>query len=222
MKYKKVIITILFFIPLVLSAQKFHYGFKAGLSFTSAFHKGISFDFFSKKGLMINSYANYSFIKGFSVQSELSFEQYRIEQDYKKCQLGSIWYTDINYKLNYLKIPILLKYDIGKKLKFYFNSGIYLGFLFSARENGIFNIYEEFKPLISVEYSDRTVHDRFDKTDTGVIFGTGLEIITNKSLDVIIETRYYYSLLTYEFDCYENYWIRDLRSLVIGIGVNLK
>ncbi len=223
MKFKKKYITILLFIPLVISAQKFNYGFKAGLRLTSAFHKGISFDFFSKKGLVINSYVNYSFIKGLSVQSEISFEQYRIEQDHKNCQLAPVSYYDINYTLNYIKNPVLLKYEIGNKLKFYFNSGIYLGFLLSAREKGIYSYYNPINLTSGTEeYVCGIVHDRFDKTDTGVIFGMGLGITTKKNLDIILETRYYYSLLTYELDCYDIYWITDLRSLAVSIGINIK
>lgn len=68
--------------------------------------------------------------------------------------------TETNYNLNYINVPLLVKY---KHSGFYGEAGPYFGFLMSAKV----------KTKNSTTTTETDIKDSFDGTDMGVALGTG-------------------------------------------------
>ena len=126
----------------------------------------------------------------FSVQPELLFVQKGAKNKY---------YTDIDnnfkieYRINYLEIPILFKYSIGKAKRFYLTGGPSLGIVIGG--------HTEFKGTNNGEYFDRNweapkfgveTPEAFKRYDFGAQLGGGV-LLANK---IVIDLRCSRSLTT--------------------------
>ncbi len=82
------------------------------------------------------------------------------------------WSEDIiDFKLNYITIPITANYHFGRTRRWYFNFGAYVGFLLSA-EDTLFGI--DFK-------------DAFNSSDLGLSYGIGYKHPLSDNLKLFIE-----------------------------------
>lgn len=135
-------------------AQKFHYGVKAGANF--AVQSEIA-DYFNnsdiRTGLNVAAFGNYHFNDHISLQAEVGYDQKGGKSE------------DVTAKYDYLSVPVLFKYSLGKSdqtaMKFNINLGPYAAFLLNAE----------------MEQNDQTI-DMKDATkdfEAGAILGFGMK-----------------------------------------------
>lgn len=87
---------------------------------------------------------------------------------------------------NYLTFPVLARFNFGKKHKFFFNTGPYLGYLLSAKQ---------FMKDAEPEFSAKTVVTQdFKRFDFGLSSSLGAIIQINKHFALPIELRFNASL----------------------------
>jgi hypothetical protein len=157
----------------------------------------------------------------FSLQSELLFNQ-------KGSKWQDIEYNDLwfEYHLNFLDIVLLPKFSFGgKRIKFFVNPGISLGYLMGGKliyikyqaENGqIFNLQkEEIKLSWAGEDPDET-SECLSRFDMEIIVGFGLEVILAHN-PLSVEFRWSRGLLNTmnnDFSDYTGY------SDIIGISLS--
>jgi len=113
------------FITIGAQAQKFHYGVKAGANF--AVQSEIA-DYFNnsdiRTGLNVAAFGNYHFNDHISLQAEIGYDQKGGKSE------------DVTAKYDYLTVPVLFKYSLGKSdqtaMKFNINLGPYASYLLNA------------------------------------------------------------------------------------------
>ena len=161
------IVFFLFFITQTNFAQTFGGGFLAGISMSQL--DGDSFGGFNKAGFTGGIFTNTQINKDMEIQLELRYVQ-------KGSHSGS---KDLNFyssKLNYIELPLFLRYRIYSKLSA--DLGIALGYLQKSTED-------------KDGYGDLPADPAFNKTEFSGL--AGLEYQLWKQLSVNV--RYNYSIL---------------------------
>lgn len=105
------------------SFAQLQYGVKAGLNMANV--SGDIDDTKMKLGFMIGGFANYGINEQLSVQPELMFAQ-------AGCKM-EILDEDVKFSLNYLVLPVMVKYSFGN---INLQAGPQFGFLLSAESDG--------------------------------------------------------------------------------------
>lgn len=119
---------------------------------------------------------------GYSLKdSSDSFQRYYIRDDAQ-------YFVDIKTSIDYLKIPILLSFDIGRSNRFFFNTGPYIDIRLNARckgtayyktgNQGSYNLYER------IVYDD--LASAIKQYDFGWIFGGGVTFTVSEK--IVIES----------------------------------
>ncbi|WP_343695372.1 porin family protein [Flavobacterium sp.] len=151
---KKVILTAIAILAFgFANAQQTRFGVKGGLNITN--FSGDN-DSNALIGFQIGGFAEIKIIERLSIQPELLFSTQGASFDVN----GSN--RDIDYKLNYINIPVLAKFYIVKQ--FYVEGGPQLGFLVSAKRDG------------------NDIKDSYKSTDLGFNFGAGYYFTDNFSV----------------------------------------
>lgn len=146
--------TLVVLMTLGATAQKVHYGLKAGTNF--AVQSEIA-DYFDNNdirvGLSAGIFGNYSFNDNIQLQAELNYDQKGAKSD------------DLTAKYDYLSVPVLFKYSLGKSdltaLRFHVNAGPYAAFLLNAEYKANGN---------TIDMNDQT-----ENFEAGAILGFGLK-----------------------------------------------
>lgn len=177
-----VLLLIVFVSTFSFGQNKVKFGLNGGLNYSSlrgnnspvkltpgiSFLGGISFEYFIRENISINS--------------NLNFEQKLIKEN------GYIYLTDqngysevvkadtkINY--NYLVLPIYAGYYFGSKKDFYVNGGFFVGYLLNSN-------------FTSKKFNDKTdTTDLNKRIDSGLIFGFGKLFKLNENNDLKLELR---------------------------------
>ncbi len=143
---KKIILSLTFLLTLAAAsnAQAFRLGAKAGANLTKI--SGQSFNEEFDLGYHLGGFAEIDFSKKLGIQPEVLFNQINAK---RSSGFNSI-YTNLSdpaatadIKLNYLSIPILLRYNVGKMLTL--NVGPQFGILVDKHETLLKNGQEAFK-----------------------------------------------------------------------------
>jgi outer membrane scaffolding protein for murein synthesis (MipA/OmpV family) len=147
-----------------LSAQDFKFGIQAGTNLAVQSPIG---DYYNNEdiraGLHAGVFGNYSFNENVSLQAELNYDQ-------KGCQT-----KDITGKYDYLSVPVLFNYSLGKSwktpLSFNIYAGPYASFLVNA------------KTEIDTEEISETIDmkDDTENTELGTIIGFGVKYPVKES-----------------------------------------
>lgn len=132
---RKIILTSLMLCSAIAFSQEIKFGAKVGLNLSNLrgdYPAGID-EHNSKIGFHIGGFAEYSINEKFSLQPELLFSTQGNTYGYKDYYGGGSYYDGADYdlKLNYLNLPILLKYKVIEKLSIEF--GPQIGYLMSAK-----------------------------------------------------------------------------------------
>lgn len=113
--------------------------------------------------------------------------------------------NDYTVSYSYIQIPIILKINFGKKVKYYISGGMVLGFLANENIKGkrIWDgpDYNAFNKHVHKEYIGNTIKTNIHNED-GVITSLGIEIPLNKNY-FLIELFARKGLHTYN---YSGYW----------------
>ncbi len=141
-----------------LNAQSFKYGVQAGSNFSVQSQIG---DYYNnsdiRTGLHAGVFGNYSFNESITLQTEVSYDQ-------KGSKTGTI-----KNNFDYVTVPVLIKYSLGKSwktpLRFNIYTGPYVGFLINAESKNE-----------SAEVNETTdLKDATNKAEVGLISGFGIK-----------------------------------------------
>ncbi|NPD45402.1 MULTISPECIES: porin family protein [unclassified Lentimicrobium] len=167
LKKQALVITLSLIVSLGAFAQKAHYGVKAGANF--AVQSEIA-DYANnnniRTGLTVGVFGNYTLNDKVSFQAELNYDQKGGKTD------------DATLKYDYLSVPVLFKYSLGKSdktaLKFNVNLGPYAAFLLQSE----------------VEISDQTIDmkDQTEDFELGGILGFGMKYPVGKQ-NLVLDLR---------------------------------
>lgn len=132
---RKIILTSLMLCSAFAFSQEIKFGAKVGLNVSNLrgnYPAGID-EHNSKIGFHIGGFAEYEINDKFTLQPELLFSTQGNTYGYKDYYGGGSYYdgADYNLKLNYLNLPIILKYKVIEKLSIDF--GPQIGYLMSAK-----------------------------------------------------------------------------------------
>lgn len=132
---KKIILTSLMLCSVFAFSQEIKFGANVGLNLSNLrgdYPTEID-EHNSKIGFHIGGFAEYSINEKFTLQPELLFSTQGNTYGYKDYYGGGSYYdgADYNLKLNYLNLPVILKYKIIEKLSIDF--GPQIGYLMSAK-----------------------------------------------------------------------------------------
>lgn len=138
------------------SAQKFHYGIKAGLN--GAVQSGIA-EYYSNSniryGLTAGLIGNYHFNDNMMLQTELDYDQKGSHS------------SNIDTKYDYISVPVLFDYSFGHtyhtKLSVHLNIGPYVAFLANAKK---------VETIDGVEHTTDLMADSH-KAEVGALLGVG-------------------------------------------------
>jgi hypothetical protein len=154
-----------------LEAQKhpqFRYvSFETGINL-SGISSSPQFDKHQKNaGLHLGISGNYSFSELKSVGASVVFD--------RKGAADRV--HDINTNLNYISLPVFMKWVTGKEPRLFFTTGIYVSRLISAQRRGVQNIDGQVTTI------NENITDEFRPFDFGIKLGTGLMIRLYDDID---------------------------------------
>jgi len=218
-----------------LFSQDFSLGLKDGASWSSIDGR---FDFKNFNQTQIQNRVGHSFglllnyrtTRFLTLQMEFNFE----EKGFKFSDNNFIGggYSG-NYSINYFTIPLITNFEIGKRVKYYGYTGVYIGFLVKA---------ENYTSFISTASSDLIIYDLsydptelFNKQEFGGLVGVGIKIPLCEKVELIIDSRYNFGLTkaakNTDFVYDPNQWTKDNpdnfqnvcnRSFSISFGILYK
>ena len=121
-----------------------------------------------------------------------------------------IYNTYVNH--DYLIVPVLFRASFGDKINYYFNGGVYYGYLLTAKFNA------ERPNLPNIQLNDEYIN----KSDFGVSIGGGIKINIAKSLAIPIEIRSNHGLInTNKAEIINNGAIKtNAINLIVGVSYN--
>ncbi|NJK96247.1 MAG: PorT family protein [Bacteroidales bacterium] len=176
---------------------KFHISFRGGAGIAYVIGDIGSNSYQERKGTIFGMALKYDLSKFLMLETELMYERkgYKLND-----QSGSyFYYTSLGPKnvntlidLDYLEIPLLLRFETGNKVKFFLHTGPYVAFLISGRVTGISEW--ENRSDYGYYHNKTTVYDRIDgnlqNRDLGITTGGGVRFPIYKNLMFELECRY--------------------------------
>lgn len=128
---------------------------------------GYGSDFVS--GLNVGLSADHYFSDDWSLKVKAIYDQKGWGNGY--INTGVNYYDNVNYKLDYITVPVMANWHFGRTRNWYLNFGPYIGFLTSANVTN-YNI---------------DVKDDFNSVDGGLALGIGIKIPISPSAKFFIE-----------------------------------
>ncbi|MGZ3754945.1 MAG: porin family protein [Mucilaginibacter sp.] len=122
-------------------------------------------------GFNLGLSADYSFSEKWSIKAKVIYDQKGWGNGIMSFQDGTTFYG-VNYKLNYITVPLLASWHFGRTSNWYLNFGPYVGVLMSAKA--------------SAGISD--VKSAFSHTDGGLAAGIGVKFPVNDNFQIFFET----------------------------------
>jgi hypothetical protein len=108
--------------------------------------------------------ADYYFSDSWSIKAKLTYDQKGWANGF--LDLGTTQIDNVDYKLNYITVPVMANWHFGRSKNWFLDFGPYVGFLTSATES----------------YSGSNVKSSFSSTDGGLALGIGIKIpVSNKT-----------------------------------------
>lgn len=139
----------------------------------------------------------YPFTHHLSAVTELSYERKGYKMDdisgsyFRYTENGSLENKTL-IDLDYVVVPLLLRYSIGNRYKIFINTGPYMAFLMAARVTG--TSISEYAGSYGYNYSITNINDRLDGNikgkDIGWIAGGGFGIPLKGDISLELECRY--------------------------------
>lgn len=234
MKIKYLIIVIIILSSNFIIAQNLSIGLRDGVSWSSitgrySFKNFESTNIEKSLGHSFGLILNYQLSKSIILQTEINYEMKGF--DFGQSLMGGG--LKGNYSLNYLTVPIIAHFEIGKNVKYYGYTGVYFGFLIKA---------ENYTSLTSLTTPGIVVYDLsydptnvFNKYEFGGLVGLGVKFPLCEKVYLFIDTRYNFGLTkaakNTDFDYEPNHWYPESpdnfqnvynRSLSISLGILYK
>ncbi|MBN1599081.1 MAG: PorT family protein [Bacteroidales bacterium] len=183
-------ITILFLliIPVALYSQRFKGGILLGLNVSQI--DGDSYAGFNKAGLVAGAYVFTEFTENWSAQMEIRYAE--------KGSSTPFNYSDpIKYRLQYVEIPLVVKYKLFKNFKL--EAGLSFGYLFAAAQKdaaGYFQ-FEEIPDRTETAICIGLTYDLFDRLTVGARGSYSLFPIWGDPLESYGKGAWFNSVITF-------------------------
>jgi hypothetical protein len=152
---KKVILSCLVILSVIIVNGQVQFGLKAGVN-NSTFG-GDAADFEGKKS---NTGFNFGVLVGIPISSNFVFQPEVMYSGNQGMEYKPTSTSETNYTLNYVNIPLMLKY---RSMGFYGEAGPYFGFLTSGKV----------KQKTATTSTEDDIKKFYEGTDMGVALGTG-------------------------------------------------
>lgn len=142
---------------------------------------------------------------------------------------GTVFYARFKNRneLEYLEIPILLKYTYGENWQFFANAGPYIGFLLKATQvtSGNSEIYfdEDGEIVLFPQTSFKAqtdVKDSLNDVNFGGIFGVGISKYISSKSELLFEVRGTYGFIPLQKD--DNFGESRVGSVLFSIGYSYR
>jgi len=163
---KKVILVFAVLLSAVAVDAQVSFGIKAG--FNNSTLGGDGADLSGKKS---NTGFNFGVMAAIPISTNFVFQPEIMYSANEGMEFRPTTTSETNYNLNYVNIPLMLKY---KSSGFYGEAGPYFGFLTSGKV----------KTITSTTTTETDIKDSFDGTDMGVALGTGYVMKSGLGLGV--------------------------------------
>ncbi len=111
--------------------------------------------------------------KAYQLNVNYSVEGYRNKSIYTTND-GQTHTDDFKMHFKYVKLPFTVRFSFGERFIFNINTGVYISFLLSARQQGKITIEQEGFETITGNV-DEGAMESFSKFDAGFVLGTGVE-----------------------------------------------
>lgn len=171
---------LLFFSTAIYSQDKIKIGVNTGITYSSWRGNVIVENYESEFSFLTGGYFEYYIKENVSLKSNLNFERKSFNAGERNFvnEFGEFLGTSsITINLDYLSLPIMIKYDLGKRQNFFVNGGIFMGYLLSekSKAKGIVNSTDDLEQL--------------KKLDIGLTLGVGTSISLGEKSKLLIELR---------------------------------
>lgn len=188
---KKTIILLLIIFPITLYAQRFKGGLMLGMNVSQI--DGDNWGGYNKAGIVGGAYVSTAFTNKWGAQMEIRYAQ--------KGSANPLYDPDrIRYRLQYIEVPVLAKYEPFNK--FEFQLGLLFGYLFDAKRNDGYG-YEE-------------LDDQPDETDVAFLAGINYKLTQR----INGNARFSYSLMpVWQNYPGQNYGVGAWYNNVITFGI---
>lgn len=177
----------------------------------------------AKLGYYIGLSYQYNLSERFSVRTGLAFEQKGSRQDRQLSfadSAGNFTYDQLKVKesYSYITIPVLLRVNFGKKIKYFVNAGPYAGLLISYKYKR-----EQGKLLQAFSGGDT---EGLNQIDLGISAGAGIQYPFSNKISASLEVRHNAGLLSiYGPDLYFTgippSVLTNATNILVGLSFNL-
>lgn len=167
-------------------AQVFSYGAKLGMGFPGFIDEEIASQ---RITLSTGLVGGFKIFDGLSIMTELGYQRkgnkYTNEVwDAKGAVIEDSTYL-VKTNLDYINIPLFLRFNLGRTSKFYVQLGGYYGYLVHANFTGL---------RLGKAVKKEPVRDGLFPHDFGVIAGGGIETPIRPGFGVVLDIKYQYGL----------------------------
>ncbi|GAB4160271.1 MAG: hypothetical protein Tsb0033_15960 [Winogradskyella sp.] len=200
-----------FLITFICFGQNFNIGIVSGIN--SSTIRGFEYedDYSSKPSLNLGFSLEYGLTNSLSTLIHLQYDVKAVDRTISFLDLSQGTYNDVTNttKYNYLTIPLLIRYKIGKgNLKGFVNIGGFISF------------------LQSVSYEGEELNMRnYEKQEFGLVGGVGLLYKLNNKLNITLEGRDSYGLTNISaipVDYNDGEIKTNTISILLGFSINVK
>jgi hypothetical protein len=175
------------------ASAQYSVGIRGGINISNLWGKYQNSNFETKLGPVFGVVGQYQSNEWFSLHAELNYDAWGTKYN-EVVDDGVVYkteYKDIVRDANYLTVPVLAKFDLGKKHRVFAYTGLYFGFLLSANITGNEVITNKYDPgdVTSTPF-DRDYKDELNNFDMGAVLGLGADFKLGESMSIFIDGRY--------------------------------
>ncbi|MFA8449385.1 MAG: outer membrane beta-barrel protein [Bacteroidales bacterium] len=141
-------------------------------------------------GYNTSLYASFNFTKSFSLVSGLSYTKQRTEESFSHGHFAS---SDVELRAGYFSIPLMCRYTVGKKVRFFLDLGVMGSYVNSAKEIG--TIHSSVYNGMQTVYGETKIDRSIDVNEYHIMPTAGVGVkVALKKIDLIARTSYQTSL----------------------------
>lgn len=181
---KKVVILFIVFFHFSVNAQNIRYGIRTGLNLSNFKGEIDQENFNALLGFQFGGFAEYKITDEFSIQSELNYSIQGAKYNFSYTTSNYYYFENGKYILNYVNIPILVKYYITEDISI----------IGGTQTNILLNAKMEYN--VNGESNVATVKEIFKTSNFNFTLGACYNITKN----ILLDARYNVGLTSIEKD----------------------
>lgn len=146
-------------------------GVNIGLSFSNVSDIDANESTSSKISYNIGASGEYYFSNRWGLKAKLIYDRKGWSDGFIYDEILDLFVENVDFKLNYLTIPVMANWHFGSNRNWYLNFGPYVGFLVNATES----------------WSESDLKDSFESVDFGIALGIGYKFTLNDTTKLFVE-----------------------------------